>query len=106
MDWNKEIKLRKLTTEDAEPMLAWMKNPDIYKNMQYNPDNQTLERCKMFIKNSWTDESNLHFAVTDADERYMGTQEQQCRVCHCLVHRVYGKRNCISGDGRNYVICV
>ena len=33
MDWNKKIKLRKLKTEDAEPMLAWMKNPDIYKNI-------------------------------------------------------------------------
>lgn len=73
MDWNKKIKLRKLKTEDAEPMLTWMKNPDIYKNMQYNPEEQTLERCRVFIENSWTDESNLHFAVTDADERYMGT---------------------------------
>ena len=73
MDWNKKIKLRKLEAEDAESMLAWMKNPDIYKNMQYDPDKQTLESCKMFIQNSWTDESNLHFAVTDADGRYLGT---------------------------------
>lgn len=63
MDWNKKIKLRKLKTEDAEPMLAWMKNPDIYKNMQYNPEEQTLERCRVFIENSWTDESNLHLQL-------------------------------------------
>ena len=73
MNLNSKISIRKLKLEDAAQMLAWMKNPDIYKNMQYNPQEQTLERCELFIKNSWIDKDNFHFAITDSVEQYLGT---------------------------------
>lgn len=68
-----QIHLRKLEIADAEPMLAWMKTPDIYEKMQYDPEKQSLERCRGFIENSWSDSSNLHYAITNKDNEYLGT---------------------------------
>ena len=65
--------LRKLELSDAEPMLAWMLEPDIYQSMQYNPEEQNLEKCKEFIRNSWEDQVNLHFAITNVNGEYLGT---------------------------------
>lgn len=69
----KEILLRKLQLTDAEIMLDWMKNPDIYQYMQYDPIQQNLEKCRAFIRNSWTDEDNLHYAITNEQQEYLGT---------------------------------
>ena len=68
-----EIALRKLELADAEPMLAWMQNPDIYKNMQYDPKEQSVERCRAFIQHSWEDRDNRHYAITNGRREYLGT---------------------------------
>ncbi len=68
-----EIFLRKLELKDAEPMLEWLKNPAIYEKMQYNPENQSLERCRRFIEASWEDKENLHYAITNLKHEYLGT---------------------------------
>ncbi len=68
-----EISLRKLELTDAEPMLEWMTDPDIYKNMQYDPEAQNLEKCRTFIRNSWEDRENLHCAITNRQQEYLGT---------------------------------
>lgn len=67
------ITIRKLELADAGPMLEWMLEPDIYKKMQYNPKEQSLEKCRNFIKESWTDKRNLHYAVTNRTGEYLGT---------------------------------
>lgn len=67
------ITIRKLELADAKPMLEWMLEPDIYKKMQYNPKEQSLEKCRNFIKESWTDKRNLHYAVTNGTGEYLGT---------------------------------
>lgn len=67
------IKLRRLELADAKAMLEWLINPDIYEKMQYNPDEQSFEQCISFIKNSWKDQKNLHYAITDMTNEYMGT---------------------------------
>ncbi len=69
----RDIFLRRLDLADAEPMLEWLKDPSIYEKMQYDPEEQTLERCIAFIKKSWTDTENLHYAVTNSEKEYLGT---------------------------------
>lgn len=69
----RDISLRRLELEDAVPMLEWLKNPDIYEKMQYDPEKQNMEQCIAFIKNSWKDQKNLHYAVTDSKNEYFGT---------------------------------
>ena len=68
-----EILLRKLQLDDAEPMLEWMLNPAIYSKMQYVYKRMDIEKCLRFIKNSWSDEHNIHWAVSDISQKYMGT---------------------------------
>ena len=60
-----EIFLRTLLLEDAVPMLEWMKNPSVCEKMQFNFANQTLENCQDVIRKSWSDETNVHFAITN-----------------------------------------
>lgn len=67
------IRLRRLELADAEPMLEWMLEPSIYEKMQYDPKVQNLERCKNFIQTSWTDDRNLHYAITNYAGEYLGT---------------------------------
>ena len=86
-----EISLRSLKLEDAEPMLEWMTNPDIYKKMQFDGKNQTLEKCQKFIQHSWNDKKNLHYAITNSSEEYLGTvslkniDEENCNAEFAIV---------------------
>lgn len=68
-----EVILRRLELLDAEPMLKWMLEPDIYRNMQYDPQEQNIEKCKDFIRQSWIDKENLHLAIANETGEYLGT---------------------------------
>lgn len=72
-DNSKNVYLRTLELSDAQLMLEWMLEPAIYEKMQYNPDEQSLKGCRNFIKKSWTDKENLHYAITDKEKQYLGT---------------------------------
>lgn len=67
------INLRRLKLEDAPLMLEWMKDPDIYSTMQYNPDNISLESVEAFIRHSQEDEQSLHLAIVSENDEYQGT---------------------------------
>lgn len=69
----KKVILRKLQVSDANLMLEWMSNPDIYSKMQYDHKHLDLNKCIFFIKNSWEDKHNLHFAISNFNSEYMGT---------------------------------
>lgn len=68
-----EVRLRQLELQDAECMLEWLRNPDIYSKMQYDPASQNIEKCRNFIEKSWTDKENLHYAITNKKSEYLGT---------------------------------
>lgn len=68
-----QIRLRRLELSDAENMLEWMKNPQVYEKMQFNPEGQNIECCKKFIERSWTDTNNLHYAISNLENEYLGT---------------------------------
>ena len=67
------MKLRTLKLEYANRMLEWMHNDDIVSNLGKNFKSYTLHDCKVFISHSQTDNSNLHLAITDDTDNYMGT---------------------------------
>lgn len=95
-----EIKLRKLELSDAEPMLEWMLHPDIYEKMQYDPKKQSLEKCRQFIEKSWADKGNLHYAITNSSQEYLGTvslknidrKNQNAEFAIALHPKAMGKR--------------
>lgn len=66
------MKLRKLETRDADYMLEWMHDAGVVCDMQADFQSKTLEDCKKFIDQSYT-EKNIHMAVVDENDEYMGT---------------------------------
>ncbi len=65
--------LRKLKIEDAPLMLEWMHDEDVCEFMGRNFSEFQLCNCENFIENSLTDEKNLHLAIADENDEYMGT---------------------------------
>ena len=68
-----DVVLRRLELLDAEPMLKWMLEPEIYRNMQYDPQEQNIEKCKDFMRQGWIDKENLHLAIASESGEYLGT---------------------------------
>lgn len=67
------MKLRKLEIKDASLMLRWMHDKSVVAHLGANFGEKTIEDCKNFIESSWTDKANLHLAVVDENDEYMGT---------------------------------
>lgn len=67
------MKLRELERKDAPFMLEWMHDPTIVENLQANFAEKTLEDCIQFIDNATDSELDLHMAIADDNDEYMGT---------------------------------
>lgn len=68
-----EIKLRKLKEKDAEFMLEWMHDVSVVEFLQIDFSSKTIDDCKKFIYNAANNVQNLHLAIVDNDDEYMGT---------------------------------
>lgn len=66
------MRLRKLKICDAEYMLEWMHDESVVQDMQADFQSKTIEDCRRFIEQSYT-EKNIHMAVVDENDEYMGT---------------------------------
>lgn len=67
------MKLRKLELKDAPLMLEWMHDNDVVENLGTNFLSKTLDNCVSFIKQSSESNSDVHMAVVDENDVYMGT---------------------------------
>lgn len=67
------MNLRKLEIKDAPFMLEWMHDPTVVEFMQADFAKKTLTDCETFIKDSWNNKKNLHLAIVDEQDTYMGT---------------------------------
>lgn len=67
------MKIRRLKLEDAPFMLEWMHDDNVVKDLQTDFRSKTIEDCIQFISDSLTDKNNLHWAITDEKDNYMGT---------------------------------
>ena len=66
--------LRQLQEKDAEYMLEWMHDENVYSHLGKDFSSMTLEDCKKFIENSVRDTGNgRNFAIVDEQDEYMGT---------------------------------
>lgn len=66
------MRLRQLEQRDAELMLQWMHDKDVVDKLQTNFMSKTLDDCRYFIESS-NNQNNLHLAVVDDEDIYMGT---------------------------------
>lgn len=67
------MKLRKLKRKDAPFMLEWMHDSAVVENMQTDFTKKTIEDCEAFIDASQGDKENIHLAIVDDSDEYMGT---------------------------------
>ena len=67
------MKLRSLIAADAPLMLEWMHDESVVSHLGTNFMEKTLADCQRFI--AWANETDtdLHLAVTDDRDEYMGT---------------------------------
>lgn len=67
------MRLRGLEEKDAELMLEWMHDDDVVEKLGTNFKEKTLEDCKAFINASKDCSMNMHKAIVDESDVYMGT---------------------------------
>lgn len=67
------MKLRKLMTKDAEKMLSWMKDPTINRFFRFDAETMTIEHILNFIAQAQNNEKELHMAIADDSDLYVGT---------------------------------
>lgn len=59
--------------EDAPLMLEWMHDKNVVSHLGADFSSKTLDNCLAFIAASLQDRNNLHLAIADSDDTYMGT---------------------------------
>lgn len=67
------MKLRNLENKDAIRMLEWMHDEDVTRYMGKDFGNMTIHDCERFILESSAVASNLHQAIVNDEDEYMGT---------------------------------
>lgn len=67
------MRLRKLEDKDAPFMLEWMHDDSVVHFMQADFASKTIEDCKNFITALQDESENIHLAITDDNDEYMGT---------------------------------
>jgi len=67
------MKLRKLELKDAPLMLEWMHDTEIIRDLQTNFTSKSLKDCVEFIEQSQDTSKEMHLAIVDESDEYMGT---------------------------------
>ena len=67
------MKLRKLMMKDAEKMLEWMHDEDVTKDLRRDFASKTLDDVLAFIEYANTTNDEVHMAIVDDNDVYMGT---------------------------------
>lgn len=70
-DYN--MRLRKLEKKDAPLMLEWMHDKDVVAKLQTDFAKKTIGDCEKFISESQQSRKNIHLAIADDKDEYMGT---------------------------------
>ena len=65
--------LRELQLKDVEKMYEWMSNPEVTESLAIGRYPNSKEKIEDFIKNSWSDKNNVHFAIVTDNDEYVGT---------------------------------
>ena len=67
------MKIRNLKQDDASLMLEWMHDDFVVHDLKTDFSKKTIEDCRNFISASENNRDNIHLAVTDDEDIYMGT---------------------------------
>lgn len=65
--------LRRLKESDAIHMIEWMHDEEVVKDLDADFLEKNIDDALCFIKNSWSDKNNIHIAICDNNDEYLGT---------------------------------
>ena len=74
------MQLRKLQKKDAPLMLEWMHDADVVADLKANFAAKTLADCENFVAAAQDSSQDIHFAIADEQDTYMGTVS--LKHCH------------------------
>lgn len=72
-EYRHRISLRPLQEKDAGLMFEWLSDQDNIQYLQLARRSFSLEDAQKYIRKSWTDTMNKHYAIVDEQDEYMGT---------------------------------
>lgn len=94
------MRVRKLRKEDAPLMLEWMHDDSVVHDLKADFASMTLEDCERFIEESEAADANLHLAVADECDQYMGTVSlKHINHQHKTAEFAITVRSCAMGKG-------
>lgn len=67
------MKIRPLTQQDAPLMLEWMHDQSVVSHLSANFAEKTIDDCRRFIDWANSTDTDLHLAIADESDTYMGT---------------------------------
>ena len=67
------MRLRKLELRDAPLILEWMHDPSVVEYMKADFASMKAEDCEAFIQSAKDTTRDLHMAIVDENDTYMGT---------------------------------
>ena len=67
------MKLRKVKMADVPRILEWMVDPQVNQFFRFDPLTVTTESVEQFVQNAQDTEKNMHLAVVDDHNQYLGT---------------------------------
>lgn len=67
------MKIRKLELKDGRGMLSWMHDKEVVKDLCVNFADKTIEDCRDFILENRDNKFNIHMAIADDLDNYVGT---------------------------------
>ena len=92
------MKLRKLEQRDAPLMLEWMHDSSVVSYLGTNFAEKTIDDCRGFIDWANGTDSDLHLAVADDKDEYMGTVSLK-HIAHGTAEFAITVRACAMGKG-------
>ena len=65
--------LRDLQLKDTDFMYEWMSDSEVTQSLMIGRTACSKEMIQAFIRNSWKNEKNVHFAIVTDEDEYVGT---------------------------------
>lgn len=90
--------LRKLEMKDAPFMLEWMHDPNVTIGLQKKFGEKTLADCEEFIASANRTSLDIHMAVADDNDEYMGTVSLK-NISNGSAEFAVAVRSCAMGKG-------
>ncbi len=92
------MKLRKLEVKDAPLMLEWMHDDSVVHDLRADFASKTIEDCWDFITAAQNETENIHLAIVDDNDEYMGTVSLK-DICDGSAEFAITIRKCAMGKG-------